>query len=128
MGSMPRVCGLLTVAAQPSRYDVLLKHTWRVALAADLVPSMTPGDPAPGHEPAPVCHVGKWVHLDRKGAWVCRGSPAVLTQAGLEERQRNSGGEWAGAHTARAYCEALQKVCAVHGQDSAKVSNLLASL
>ena len=38
------------------------------------------------------------------------------------------GGGWTSAHTARAYCEALQKVCAVHGQDSAEMSHLLAAL
>ena len=111
-------------------YDVLLKHTWRVCIAADVVPSMTPEPPVghPPDEPVPVCHVGKWVHLNQKGPWICRGSPAVLTQMGLEEKVRNSGGGWTSAHTARAYCEALQKVCAVHGQDSAEMSHLLAAL
>ena len=107
-------------------YDVLVKHTWRVSLAADLVPSMTPDDEG-GNQ---VCHVGKWVHLNWKGAWVCRGAPAVFSQSGLGQQLRNSpNGEWVGkAHTARAYCEALQSLCAAHGQDSADVGHLLASL
>ena len=107
---------------------MLLKHTWRVALDADAVPSITPEGAAAEDAARPqTCHLGRWVHLSPQGgAWIARGSPAVLSPAALGEKLQLA--SWPSAHTARAYCDALRALCEAHQMSSAAAEALLAAL
>ena len=58
---------------------------------------------------SPPCHVGKWVHLNRLGAWVVRGEPAALTKDAAEEVSKRP--DAPKAHSAAAYCAARPLLC-----------------
>ena len=81
-------------------YDVLIKHTWRLTAEDDAVPSLPSA--VTSSADSPPCHVGKWVHLNRLGAWVVRGEPAALTKDAAEEVSKRP--DAPKAHSAAAYC------------------------
>ena len=103
-------------------YDVLIKHTWRLTAEDDAVPSLPSA--VTSSADSPPCHVGKWVHLNRLGAWVVRGEPAALTKDAAEEVSKRP--DAPKAHSAAAYCSALQRACNPSAELAAAVGKFVA--
>ena len=73
---------------------------------------------------SPPCHLGKWVHLNPHGAWVVRGEPAALTKDAAEEVSKRP--DAPKAHSAAAYCSALQRACNPSAELAAAVGKFVA--
>ena len=101
---------------------MLIKHTWRLTAEDDAVPSLPSA--VTSSADSPPCHVGKWVHLNRLGAWVVRGEPAALTKDAAEEVSKRP--DAPKAHSAAAYCAALQRACNPSAELAAAVGKFVA--